>query len=96
MLASIGAAQDKPPPQLPSIGLDGLFRQPYGPMLQAPQRSSKTITRCSRTVLNQRLTDLEYFAENAMNAASFDYDENLDPIHSGILSSEEATSLFEL
>lgn len=96
MLASIGAAQDKPPPPSSGIGIEDFFRQPFAPVVTLQDKAARSITRSSRTVLNQKLTDVDFFSENTVGAASLDYDETMDPIHAGIVSSEEATVFFEL
>lgn len=100
MLASVGMASQSKPERPPDLArMDLMLKQSHvaGPsIIPKPKQSSTAFTRATRTALNQRLTDEEFFADNPAGAAALDYDEGLDPIHAGILSSEEAQTLFDL
>lgn len=100
MLASVGMASQSKPERPPDLArMDLMLKHSFaaGP-LQLPKanKTPAAFARATRTALNQRLTDEEFFADNPAGASALDYDESLDPIHAGILSSEEAQTLFDL
>jgi len=99
MLASVGvASQDKPGRPADISRMDVILKRAFPSLPSTFPKSKQNVTfvRSPRTALNQSLTDDEFFSESPAGAAALDYDQSLDPIHAGILSSEEAQVLFEL
>jgi hypothetical protein len=100
MLASVGVASQRKPERHSDLARMDLLLKQTLPSVPSTSNNFKRYvpgpTRSTRTSLNQSLTDDDFFSESPTGAAALDYDESLDPIHAGILSSEEAETLFEL